>query len=188
MAGVLQLQTESLCPIKASSALQCKLHCPLNACDAGSSRPVGDSGRRSRLDVNRVAVDGVALHAKAQARAHVPHAGAIQDVLKAASQIEKLEFLDLQGQAFSGTLPTQYNFPNLMELNLINNNIGVRLQIDEFSKSAQRKGFKRQQQRLKRACDTRDCVCMPIKPCSFGSAQSPSQLLLHCGLHGRSGK
>ena len=59
----------------------------------------------------------------------MPHAGAIQDVLKAASQIEKLEFLDLQGQAFSGTLPMQYNFPNLLELNLINNNIGVGLQI-----------------------------------------------------------
>lgn len=59
----------------------------------------------------------------------MPHAGAIQDVLAAASQIEKLEFLDLQGQAFSGTLPTQYNFPNLVVLDLINNNIGVGLQI-----------------------------------------------------------
>ena len=57
---------------------------------------------------------------------HVPDAGAIQDVLAAASQIEKLEFLDMEGQAFSGTLPKQYNFPNLMTLNLINNNIGVR--------------------------------------------------------------
>ena len=66
---------------------------------------------------------------------HVPHAGAIQDVLKAASQIEKLEFLDLQGQAFSGTLPTQYNFPNLMELNLINNNVGVGLQTFNFTRA-----------------------------------------------------
>ena len=56
---------------------------------------------------------------------HAPHAGAIQDVLAAASQIEKLETLDLEGQAFSGTLPKQYSFPNLLGLNLINNNIGV---------------------------------------------------------------
>ena len=56
---------------------------------------------------------------------HAPRAGAIQDVLAAASQIEQLEILDLEGQAFSGTLPKQYNFPNLLGLNLINNNIGV---------------------------------------------------------------
>ncbi|CAK0772056.1 hypothetical protein CVIRNUC_003924 [Coccomyxa viridis] len=58
------------------------------------------------------------------------HLGAIQDVLAAASQIEKLEFLDLQGQAFSGTLPTQYNFPNLVALDLINNNIGGMLPLE----------------------------------------------------------
>ena len=67
--------------------------------------------------------------------AHVPHAGAIQDVLSNASQIEKLEFLDLQGQAFSGTLPKQYNFPNLMALNLINNNIGVGLQMFNLTRA-----------------------------------------------------
>ena len=65
----------------------------------------------------------------------MPHAGAIQDVLAAASQIEKLEFLDLEGQAFSGTLPKQYNFPNLLALNLINNNIGVGLQIIHYMKA-----------------------------------------------------
>ena len=56
----------------------------------------------------------------------LPCAGHIQDVLKAAAGLPNLEILDLAGQAFSGTLPTQYPFPNLVDLNLMDNNIMVR--------------------------------------------------------------
>ena len=55
----------------------------------------------------------------------LPCAGHIQDILKAAAGLPNLEVLDLAGQAFSGTLPTQYPFPNLLDLNLMDNNIMV---------------------------------------------------------------
>lgn len=45
--------------------------------------------------------------------------------MRAASGLPNLEVLDLAGQAFSGTLPTQYAFPKLLELNLMDNNIKV---------------------------------------------------------------
>ena len=123
------------------------------------------------------------LHAKARSRAHVPHAGAIQDVLKAAAQIEKLEFLDLQGQAFSGTLPTQYSFPNLMELNLINNNIGVGLQIFDLSyESTLQKGT---------SAGAAPSMCMRYAGLCMHTHQALQDLIctepltaaFHCGLH-----
>lgn len=45
--------------------------------------------------------------------------------MKAASGLPHLEVLDLAGQAFAGTLPTQYPFPNLLNLNLMDNHIKV---------------------------------------------------------------
>ena len=104
---------------------------------------------------------------------HVPHAGAIEDVLAAASQIEKLEILDLEGQAFSGTLPKQYSFPNLLGLNLINNNIGVRHYLSSSMQAPCSKG--------KRASRSASCVlalCSTIhalsaEPCSLAQCRAP---------------
>ena len=55
----------------------------------------------------------------------MPFAGRIDDVMKAASGLPNLEVLNLAGQAFSGTLPTQYQFPKLLDLNLMDNKIVV---------------------------------------------------------------
>ena len=51
--------------------------------------------------------------------------------MKAASKLPNLEVLDLAGQAFSGTLPTQYPFPKLLTLNLMDNNIMVHSQFPQ---------------------------------------------------------
>ena len=51
--------------------------------------------------------------------------------MKAASGLPNLEVLDLAGQAFSGTLPAQYSFPNLLSLDLMDNDIKVRSQSTE---------------------------------------------------------
>ena len=45
--------------------------------------------------------------------------------MAAAQELSELQTLNVAGQAFSGTLPTQYSFPKLVELDLSNNNIGV---------------------------------------------------------------